>query len=116
MTTIAWDGKTLATDSRRTTNSIVESDEDNKLTMDVGGYLVVADCGDLNGSQDIIDWLKNGKKDEFPKIEDSSTVICLRTEKSEKRNEGIDWLSKNTPASKNETPMNNKKGALNPYS
>lgn len=84
MTTIAWDGKTLATDSQRTSGDIVESDDEKKLYVDIGGYLAVAGCGDLMGSEEIFNWIKSNKVDQFPKIDskDVSSVICIKKDRS----------------------------------
>ncbi len=84
MTTIAWDGKTLATDSRRTTNGTVESDDEKKIYLDVGGYLAVAGCGDVICSLEIIEWIQNNKESSFPEIDikNNSSAICVKKDGS----------------------------------
>jgi hypothetical protein len=81
MTTIAWDGKTLATDSRRVSGDTVECDNDQKLYLNVGGYLAVAESGCCFTSGKIFDWIKNNKTGEFPKIENkdenAASIVCV---------------------------------------
>lgn len=87
MTTIVWDGKTLATDSRATHADIVESDSVKKLfkiKSSRSNYLACAVCGDYVQGLKIIKWLKAGMSDDFPEIDKDRTtsVICLREDKA----------------------------------
>lgn len=76
MTTIAWDGKTLAIDSKMCSADIIESITIQKLYLDIGEYKAVAFCGGYAEALDVIDWLKAGRKDDFPKG-DSGCVLCV---------------------------------------
>ena len=83
MTTIAWDGKTLATDGRATNNDVVENDSTKKLFKIKGGihgYVSCAICGNYVDALKIIKWIKSGMTDDFPEIdkETSAAVICIK--------------------------------------
>lgn len=83
MTTIAWDGKTLATDGRATNNDVVESDHTKKLYKIKGGihgYVSCAICGNYVDALKIIKWIKSGMTDDFPEIdkETSASVLCIK--------------------------------------
>ncbi len=76
MTTIAWDGKTLAVDSKSCMGSIVESTSAKKLYLNVGEYKAVAVTGELLEALDVIDWLKGDKLGKFPKGEEGA-LVCV---------------------------------------
>ena len=87
MTTIAWDGKTLATDSRATHNSVIEGDNVKKLfkmKSSLNEYLACAVCGDYVEALKIIKWIKLGMSGDFPEIDKDRTasVVCLREDKT----------------------------------
>ncbi len=87
MTTIAWDGKTLATDSRATHGDVVESDGIKKLfrlKLSHSKYAACAVCGDYVQALKIIEWVEAGMGDDFPEIDKdrSASLICLRKSKT----------------------------------
>ena len=87
MTTIAWDGKTLATDSRATHGDVVESDAIKKLFRIKSvrsNYVACAVCGDYVQALRIIEWVKSGMGDDFPEIDKdrSTSLICLKKDKT----------------------------------
>lgn len=61
MTSIAWDGKTLATDSRMTDGPMVFSNNAEKIHKLDDGSLVAL-CGDFGLHRDVIAWLEGGEK------------------------------------------------------
>ena len=85
MTTIAWDGKTLAADSLRTAGDTIETNPAIKVFKDVGVYKLAAITGDHVKSNQILHWIKNiGGAHNFPipACDDNTAVICI-TEKAE---------------------------------
>jgi hypothetical protein len=87
VTTIAWDGKTLAVDSRMTGGCMVRSEEAKKLfALENGSYL--AGCGEMQDVLLAVEWLNDGaKKDEKPTLGDEFAALimdcgrCYRIEK-----------------------------------
>ncbi len=83
MTTIAWDGKTLATDGRATTNDVIESDNIKKLFKTKkrdSDYVSCAFCGSYVDALKILKWINEGRGDDFPEIdkEISVSIICVK--------------------------------------
>ncbi len=75
MTTLAWDGTTLAADSQTTLNSKVTSLSARKLCRLDDGRLVGM-SGSCHCQTGFEDWL-NGKRDKPPKGDYSAVVIAL---------------------------------------
>jgi 20S proteasome alpha/beta subunit len=67
LTTIAWDGKSLAVDSRTTCGGNVMTDNTVKLHKNVGRFLAVAFSGDHAPMSDFLEWIKGGEKGDAPK-------------------------------------------------
>lgn len=84
MTTIAWDGKTLATDSFGTRGDTVVSFNVKKLFLDVGPYKAVAFAGTYQDCAPLIDWIKSehegDKNNNEPKIESAFNLVCIDEE------------------------------------
>ena len=77
MTTIAWDGKTLAVDSMVTSGGIVTSIDQKKLFTDVGQYKAVAISGSIVCMNALIEWIKNGEEGDPPKMEEYDSIMCV---------------------------------------
>lgn len=78
MTTIVWDGRTLAVDSLRTAGGIIESYETKKLFLDVGNYVAATGCGDYQNVLQFIAWLRGDKDVKFPTDkEDNGSGIAI---------------------------------------
>lgn len=77
MTTIAWDGKTLAVDSKETANGTIISTSRKKLYLDQGQYKAVAISGDLVDCLNIIDWIASGGLGDKPAIPEGSSIIAI---------------------------------------
>ena len=75
MTTIAWDGKTLAVDSLATCNEIISSYNEEKLFLNVGVYSAVAIAGNFAEMLELVEWLKT-KDGEMPKA--NGTAMCVK--------------------------------------
>jgi 20S proteasome alpha/beta subunit len=75
VTTIAWDGKTLAVDSRSTSNGVVISDKETKLYINVGVYQAVAITGSMTEMPAFVDWLRHGEQGDRPKSE--GCALCI---------------------------------------
>lgn len=60
MTTIAWDGKTLAVDSQRTAGDVIEDTCTTKLFTDCGSYKAATGCGRHSNLLSFIKWVKCG--------------------------------------------------------
>lgn len=75
MTTIAWDGKTLAVDSFETSSNVIVSRNRKKLFLDVGDYAAVAVCGCTYEMLSFVEWLRDKTKSP-PNIE-SGAAICI---------------------------------------
>jgi len=68
MTTIAWDGKTLAVDSLETKGDTVTSTNIRKLFLNIGPFKAVAFTGSSQDAKPILEWIKSGDKTQ-PKFE-----------------------------------------------
>jgi len=77
MTTIAWDGKTLAVDSKETCSGTVISTKAKKLYTDIGQYKAVAVCGGSADCQKIIEWIMQGEGKGVPSNLEDSAVIAI---------------------------------------
>jgi len=75
MTTIAWDGKTLAVDSRATSDGYVMTDKCKKLYTGVGQYVAAAMCGDEAEAVDMMDWLRTGGK--APECKEGVIIVAV---------------------------------------
>ena len=64
MTTIAWDGKTLASDSRSTMGSMIYEEDVQKIFPHVGPFAVLGIAGDYQAAMDVIDMITD-----FTKVE-----------------------------------------------
>lgn len=62
MTTIAWDGKTLASDSRSTMGSMIYEEDAQKIFPNVGPFVVLGIAGDYQAAMDVIDMIKDFTK------------------------------------------------------
>ena len=60
MTTIAWDGKTLAVDSAIENNETIVSLKGEKLFNNIGNYRAVAIAGSIPDMMSFISWLNKG--------------------------------------------------------
>ena len=70
MTTIAWDGKTLAADGQITRdNSIVMTTTQQKIFKNVGVFDVLAFCGDWMPIDDFLDWALKPEDSQPPRGE-----------------------------------------------
>jgi len=76
MTTIAWDGKTLACDSQATCNDVVMSSTTKKIFKNVGPYAAVAGAGSQGQVVEWISWIKSGKNGDAP--ETKVTMLCIK--------------------------------------
>lgn len=77
MTTIAWDGKTLAVDSKETCNGTVISVKRKKLYTNIGRYKAVVFAGDLSACLQIINWIADGESSDIPVCTDDNGVIAI---------------------------------------
>lgn len=59
MTTIAYDGKSLAADSRSCIGDMVYEEDCQKIFTDVGPFAVIGIAGDYQASMDVIDTIKD---------------------------------------------------------
>ena len=75
MTTIAWDGKTLAVDSMVTSGSTVTSTTEKKLFLDIGRFKAIAVTGTIVQLLPLIEWIKNGENGDCPKMDDTDSVM-----------------------------------------
>jgi len=76
MTTIAWDGKTLAVDSQETTGDTITSMKAKKLFLDVGRFKAVAFTGTIQDAKSIIRWAEceDGHQ---PKLDDHFVILAI---------------------------------------
>ena len=74
MTTIAWDGKTLATDSLNTADGIIISSTAQKIFLDIGDYVAVAISGDTAAMIKFVEWLKE-KQGKHPKADGAAFCV-----------------------------------------
>jgi 20S proteasome alpha/beta subunit len=59
MTTIAYDGKSLASDSRSTMGSMIYEEDAQKIYPNVGPFAVLGIAGDFQAAMDVIDMIKD---------------------------------------------------------
>lgn len=74
MTTIAFDGKTLATDSRTCTGSDTIVGERTKKLFKVGGWWL-AFSGNSQNCAAALQWFKAGMPEDKPKLENNFSVL-----------------------------------------
>lgn len=75
MTTIAWDGKTLAVDGRMSEGDTISNESIKKLFLNIGQYKAVAISGKYGQMLEFVEWLKNEDSDSFPEAE--GRAICI---------------------------------------
>lgn len=75
MTTIAWDGKTLAVDSFGTRGNTIVSQRTKKLFVDVGPFKAVAFSGTFQDCQPLLKWIKEGGDN--PSLGESFNIVCI---------------------------------------
>jgi len=75
MTTIAWDGKTLAVDSRRCCGDTVTNNTTKKLFLRVGRFVAVAAAGSVGDIQKALRWVRAGEKGDMP--EGKASLVCI---------------------------------------
>lgn len=76
MTTIAWDGKTLAVDSLETKGDTITSTNDKKLFLNVGPFKAVAFTGSTQDTKSVIDWIESGEKAQL-KFDEHFTILAI---------------------------------------
>lgn len=76
MTTIAWDGKTLAVDSLETKGSTITSTNIKKLFLDVGRFKAVAFTGSTQDVDEVMDWIKSEEKNQL-KFDGNFTILAI---------------------------------------
>lgn len=62
MTTVAWDGKKLATDSRSSMGDMIYEEDAQKIFTDVGPFAVLAIAGDYQAALDTMDIISDFTK------------------------------------------------------
>lgn len=77
MTTIAWDGKTLAVDSMVTSGATVTSTNEKKLFLDVGRFKAIAMSGSIVQLLPLVEWIRSGENGDAPKMDDNDSVMCV---------------------------------------
>lgn len=75
MTTIAWDGKTLAVDSFGVSGETVINKRVKKLFTDVGPFMAVAFSGTLQECEPLIKWIEKGGDN--PPVGDHFNLVCI---------------------------------------
>ena len=80
MTTIAWDGKTLAVDSRATSDRTIVTDKCQKMFLGVAEYAAVVICGDEHDGRSFVEWLSSGG--DMPKGEECSLIAVTKSGKA----------------------------------
>lgn len=75
MTTIAWDGKTLAVDSFGVRGDTVASKSVKKLFVNVGPFKAVAFSGTLQECEPLIKWIKKGGDN--PSLDEGFNLVCI---------------------------------------
>lgn len=76
MTTVAWDGETLAADTQMTSGTMKSR---GKKLHRVGRYKYAAFCGDVSDCQRVMDWLKDGGVK--PSFKDDAEIEVLLLDK-----------------------------------
>lgn len=66
MTTIAWDGKTLAVDGQVTSSDIIRDKDHKKLFINVGEYKAIAISGSMDDMLKTVEWIRGGENGEMP--------------------------------------------------
>lgn len=90
MTTIAWDGKHLATDGRMTTNGIVRSENTEKLFRIGDAWF--AGCGTYEDVLLAVQWYRNECPSTKPTLSDGFAALIQRGEKCFRVERGlIEW-------------------------
>lgn len=74
MTTIAYDGNLLCTDSQANAGHILQQDNKKIFTFTDEKYVAVALCGILGDSEEICNWILGGNKPEF---KNDSGCFCV---------------------------------------
>ena len=77
MTTIAWDGKTLAVDSMVTNGAVVVSTTEKKLFLDVGRFKAIAMAGSIVQLLPLIEWIRGGEKGDSPEMDGTDHLMCV---------------------------------------
>jgi len=77
MTTIAWDGKTLAVDSSASRADTLMSIKTKKLFLNIGRFKAIAFCGTMHDAAPVLDWIDAGEKDEIPKNDGEFILVCV---------------------------------------
>lgn len=78
MTTIAFDGKILATDSQQTLGDSIVSDQINKIITHKNTYLTGA--GQVIGIRSIIRWIVNDCDGDFPDYPKADVFIVIQNQ------------------------------------
>lgn len=76
MTTIAWDGKTLAVDSQVTKGETITSINTKKLFLDVGPFKAVAFTGTNQDIKSVLDWIESGDKNQL-KFDEFFIILAI---------------------------------------
>jgi len=80
MTTIAWDGKTLAVDSRATTSGVIRSDRVKKLWKIGDEWIAVS--GRFDETMLVVEWIRAGRpQDRKPTLSEDFGAMILRRKK-----------------------------------
>lgn len=77
MTTIAWDGKTLAADSQMTRSGIQYGEVNKIVKLSDGRYF--ACCGKSTDTVLVVEWLNERKPKEKPEVDDGFAAIIVDT-------------------------------------
>lgn len=81
MTTITWDRKTLAADRRMINGNLIMSQYKIQICTCNDGDWVLTACGDTDKALDLIQWFREGHKDEiYPNYqagEDFATLVAV---------------------------------------
>ena len=75
MTTIAWDGTTLATDSQGNQGDYTAGAHVKKLFKNVGPFQAVALCGEIGGLATVIECMKSGDEEQQQAVPVAGVVI-----------------------------------------
>ena len=77
MTTIAFDGKTLAVDSQGTSSGLISTLSEQKLFLDVGEFKAVAFCGETGAYRRVVEWIRNGCDGDIT-VKGDWCAVCLK--------------------------------------
>ena len=86
MTTIAWDGNTIAGDSRGVASELIR---DVLKVFRVNKTTVVGCCGYHEDALAVVEWLKSDCKNEKPEISDNFSAILIMDKKVYKMEEKL---------------------------